>query len=280
MRFDFRSPGGALTPEQRRDVVARVNAMIRSDHHQETKVMTPAEAAASGAISMAGEKYGERVRVVHFGPSVEFCGGTHALTTGELGLFLVLSESSIGSGVRRIEAVVSKAAESYVLDQQDLIGGLAESLSAKPAELGERVERLQHDVRDMQKALADIKARLASADAAAFVERAEEIGGKRVVAAAVREANAEALKHLSAAIRGKLGEGVVALAGIDGNAVALLVSASPALAARGVHAGNLLKAMAPFVGGRGGGQAGHAQGGGNDPSGVEAALAALREALA
>jgi alanyl-tRNA synthetase len=280
MRFDFRSPAGALTPSQRRDVVARVNAMIRADHHQKTDVMTPADAAASGAISMAGEKYGDRVRVVHFGPSVEFCGGTHARTTGELGLFLVLSESSIGSGIRRIEAVVSKAAESYVLDQQDLIGGLAESLSAKPAELGERVERLQHDVRDMQKALADIKARLASADAATYVERAEEIGGKRVVAAAVREANAEVLKHLSAAIRGKLGEGVVALAGVDGKAVSLLVSASPAVTAQGVHAGNLLKTMAPFVGGRGGGQAAQAQGGGNDPAGVDAALNALRAALA
>jgi len=280
MRFDFRSPGGALTPEQRRDVVARVNAMIRADHHQKTDVMTPAEATASGAISMAGEKYGERVRVVHFGPSVEFCGGTHAHTTGELGLFLVLSESSIGSGIRRIEAVVSKAAESYVLDQQDLIGGLAESLSAKPAELGERVERLQHDVRDMQKALADIKARLASADAATYVEGAEEIGGKRVVAAAVREANAEALKHLSAAIRQKLGEGVVGLAGVDGSSVSLLVAASGGMTARGVHAGNLVKAMAPFVGGRGGGQAAQAQGGGNDPAGVEAALDAFRKALA
>jgi alanyl-tRNA synthetase len=280
MRFDFRSPGGALTPDQRRDVVARVNAMIRADHHQDTQVMTPAEATASGAISMAGEKYGERVRVVHFGPSVEFCGGTHAHTTGELGLFLVLSESSIGSGIRRIEAVVSKAAESYVLDQQDLIGGLAEALSAKPAELGERVERLQHDVRDMQKALADIKARLASADATTYVEGAEEIGGKRVVAAVVREANAEALKHLSAAIRQKLGEGVVGLAGVDGSSVSLLVAVSGEMTARGVHAGNLVKAMAPFVGGRGGGQAAQAQGGGNNPAGVDAAVDALRKALA
>ena len=279
MRFDFRSPGGALTTEQRRDVVARVNAMIRADHHRETKVMTPAQAAASGAISMAGEKYGERVRVVHSGPSVEFCGGTHALTTGELGLFLVLSESSIGSGIRRIEAVVSKAAESYALDQQELIGELAESLSAKPAELGERIERLQRDVRDAQKSLAELKARLAAADAAVYVAAAEEIGGKRVVAATVREADAQALKHLSAAIRQKLGSGVIALAGVDGGSVALLVSASADLTAQGVHAGNLLKTMAPHVGGRGGGQAAQAQGGGNDPAGAGAALAAIRAAL-
>ena len=280
MRFDFRSPGGALSPSQKRDVVARVNAMIRDDHHKVTRIMTPAEAAASGAISMAGEKYGERVRVVHFGPAVEFCGGTHAETTGELGMFMILSESSIGSGIRRIEAVVSKAAESYALDQQELVASLSERLSTKPAELADRIERLQSEVRDMQKALAEIKARLAGADAAAYVERAETIGGKRVVAVAVREANAQALKHLADAIRARLGGGVVALAGVDGETVSLLVTASDDAVKAGVHAGNLLKLAAPLVDGRGGGQAAHAQGGGKNPAGAQAALDAIRKALA
>jgi alanyl-tRNA synthetase len=256
MRFDFRSPGGALTPSQKREVVARVNAMIRDDHHKETKVMTPAEAAASGAISMAGEKYGDKVRVVHFGPAVEFCGGTHAETTGELGLFLMLSESSIGT-----------------------VGALAETLSAKPAELAERVERLQTDVRDLQKALAEIKSRLAGADAATYAERAEDAGGKRLVAAIVPEANAEALKHLGAAIRQKLPSGVIALAGTDGGSVALSVSVSDDLVKAGVHAGNLLKLAAALVDGRGGGQPAYAQGGGKDPSGAPAALDAVRGAL-
>jgi alanyl-tRNA synthetase len=280
MRFDFRSPGGALTPLQRRDVVARVNAMIRDDHHQVTEVMSLSEASATGAISMAGEKYGERVRVVHFGPSVEFCGGTHAVTTGELGLFIILSESSIGSGIRRIEAAVSKAAESYVLEQQELIGTLSETLSAAPAELGERARRLQLEVRDMQKEVAEMKARLASADAASYVDSAETIGGRRVVAAVVHEANAQALKHLSVAIRQRLPSGVVALAGVDGGTVSLFVSASDDLVRTGVHAGNLLKGAAPLVGGRGGGQAAQAQGGGKNPSGASAALDSIRSALA
>jgi alanyl-tRNA synthetase len=280
MRFDFRSPGGALSPLQKRDVTSRVNAMIRDDHHKVTEIMTPAEAAASGAISMAGEKYGDRVRVVHFGPAVEFCGGTHAETTGELGMFMILSESSIGSGIRRIEAVVSKAAEVFALDQQELVAALSERLSTKPAELAERVERLQSEVRDMQKALVEIKARLAGADAAAYVERAETIGGKRVVAAAIREANAEALKHLGDAIRARLGGGVVALAGVDGDLVSLLVTASEDAVKSGVHAGNLLKLAAPLVDGRGGGQAAHAQGGGKNPAGAQAALDAIRKALA
>jgi alanyl-tRNA synthetase len=280
MRFDFRSPSGALSPSQKRDVTAHVNALIRDDHHLVTKVMTPAEAAASGAISMAGEKYGDRVRVVHAGPAVEFCGGTHAITTGELGMFIILSESSIGSGIRRIEAIVSKAAEIYALDQQDLIAQLSESLSSKPAELGERVAHLQLEMRALQKSLSEIKARLAAADAASYAERAEEIGGKRVVAAVVREANGEALKALGAAIRDRLRSGVIVLAGVDDATVSILVSASDDLVKAGVHAGNLVKLAAPLVGGKGGGQPAQAQGGGKDPAGAEAAIAAIRSALA
>ena len=280
MRFDFRSPGGALTSDQKRDVVARVNAMIRADHHLVTKIMTPAEAAASGAISMAGEKYGDRVRVVHAGPSVEFCGGTHAHTTGELGMFLIVSEASIGTGIRRIESVVSQSAEAYTLEQQELIASLAETLSAKPIELAPRVERLQSELRDMQKSLGELKSRLAASDAASYVERAEEIGGRRVVLAVVHEAGAEALKHLGAAILQKMRNGVVALAGLDNGSVSLLVSATSDAVAGGVHAGNLVKLAAPLVGGKGGGQAAQAQGGGKNPAGAEAALTAIRGALA
>ncbi len=280
MRFDFRSPAGALSHEQKRDVVARVNALIRADHHGVTRVMTPAEAAASGAVSMAGENYGDAVRVLQFGPSIEFCGGTHAHTTGELGMFVMLSEGSIGSGVRRIEAVVSKAAEAYVLQQQELVGSLAETLSSKPAELPERVDRLQNDVRDMQKALEEVKARLASSEAATYVERAEDIGGTRFVGAVVREANAEALKRLSSAIRQRLPSGAIALAGVDGASVSLLIALSDDRVAAGLHAGNLLKAAAVHVDGRGGGQAAQAQGGGKKAAGASAALDAVRAALA
>jgi alanyl-tRNA synthetase len=254
--------------------------MIRDDHHLVTTVMTPSEAAASGAISMAGEKYGDQVRVVKAGPSVEFCGGTHAVTTGELGMFVILSESSIGSGIRRIESVVSKSAEAFVLDQQELVGSLAERLSASPPELLERIDRLQGDVRDMQKALAEIKAKLAAADADTFVERAETIGDKRVVTAVVHEATGETIKHLGAAIRGKLRSGVIALAGVDDGNVSLLVTASDDLVKLGVNAGNLIKLAAPLVGGKGGGAPAQAQGGGKNPAGADAALAAIRSALA
>jgi alanyl-tRNA synthetase len=280
MRFDFRSPGGALTPDQRRRVVQRVNELIRDDYHLETRELPIAEAQRSGAISMAGEKYGELVRVVQAGPSVEFCGGTHAHSTGELGLFVLISESSIGAGVRRIEAAVSRAAEAIVERSNETLAHLAESLAAKPDDLIERVARLQAEVKDAQRALGEAKARLASADADAYLDRAETVGERRVVAAIVPEADATSLRSLANAIRAKLPHGVIALVGTGNDGVALFASASDDAVRSGVHAGNLIRAAAPLVGGKGGGAPAQAQGGGRDVAGAEAALAAMRGALA
>ena len=279
MRFDFRWPHGALAAEQKRDIARRVNEMIRDDTPLETRVLPIEEARASGAIMMFGEKYGERVRVVQAGPSVEFCGGTHSHSTGELGLFLILSEFSIGSGIRRIESCVSRTAEEYVQRQQELVSDLATSLATSPEELGERIEKLQTDVKELQNALGDLRARLAAADAQTYVEKAERKGDRSFVGAVVPEANSEALRHLSSAIRQRMRNGVIALAGIDNGTVNLLVSASDDMVKAGVHAGNLVKLAAPFVGGRGGGQPGQAQGGGKNPAGAADALNAIREAV-
>jgi len=279
MRFDFRSPGGALTPQQKREISRRVNEMIRDDTPLETRVLPLEEARASGAVMMFGEKYGERVRVVRAGPSVEFCGGTHSHSTGELGMFVILSEFSIGSGIRRIESCVSRAAEEYAQRQQELVGELAASLATTPDELGERIIKLQRDVKDLQNVVGDLKARLAAADAQTYVESAERAGDKTFVGAVVQEANAEALRHLSSAIRQRLRSGVIALAGVDDGTVSLLVSASDDMVKAGVHAGNLVKLAAPLVDGRGGGQPAQAQGGGKKPQGAPEAVAAMRKAV-
>ncbi len=279
MRFDFRWPGGALTPEQRRAVTHRVNEMIRDDAHLVTRVLPLEEAKKTGAIWMAGENYGERIRVVQAGPSLEFCGGTHSHSTGELGMFVILSEFSIGSGIRRIESCVSEAAEEYVGKQSELIGTLSSALASSPDELRERVERMQREMKELQTALGQLRARLAASEAESYVERAERNGDRTFVGAVVREANAESLRHLSSAIRNRLKSGVVALAGVDNGAVSLLVSASDDLVSAGVHAGNLVKLAAPLVAGKGGGQAAQAQGGGSDASGAEAAVRAIRDAV-
>ncbi|HXP92586.1 MAG TPA: alanine--tRNA ligase [Candidatus Binatia bacterium] len=280
MRFDFRSPAGALTPEQKHAVTRRVNELIRDDYKLVTDELPYDQAVASGAIVMAGEKYDEVVRVVRAGPSVEFCGGTHAHSTGELGMFVMLAESSIGSGLRRIEAVVSRAAEALVEKQQELVGTLSESLSARPEELFERIERLQIELREMRSEVAVLRARMAAGDAQSYVQNAEEIGGKPLVAAVVREADAEALKNLGTAIRSRFKRGVVALVGVDGQSVSVLVTASDDLVKAGVHAGNLVKAAVAKIDGKGGGAPGQAQGGGKNPAGAEAAIEAIRAALA
>jgi alanyl-tRNA synthetase len=279
MRFDFRSPGGALSPEQKRRVVQRVNELIREDHHLETRELPIAEAAATGAIVMAGEKYGDVVRVVTAGPSVEFCGGTHAHSTGELGMFVLIAESSIGAGVRRIEAAVSRAAEAIVERTSDTVAQLAEALATKPDDVVERVARLQSDVRDLQKAFADLKARLAATDAQEYVDRAETVGAQRVVASIVPEADAASLRALANAIRAKLPHGVIALVGTDGENASIFASASDDAVKAGVHAGNLVKLAAPLVGGKGGGAPAQAQGGGRAVAGAQAALGAMLEAL-
>jgi alanyl-tRNA synthetase len=279
MRFDFRWPKGALTPEQRRAVAHRVNEMIRADAHLVTRVLPLEEARKTGAIWMAGEKYGDMIRVVEAGPSIEFCGGTHSRSTGELGLFVILSESSIGSGIRRIESCVSAAAEEHVNKQSDLVGTLSASMSAAPDELLERLERMQRDLKEMQTAVGQLRARFAAADADVYVAKAERNGDRAFVGAVLHEANGEALRHLNTAIRNRFRSGVVALAGIDNGSVSLLVSASEDLIGDGIHAGKLMKLAAPLVAGKGGGQAALAQGGGSDGDGAEAALQAIRDAV-
>lgn len=279
MRFDFRWPGGVLTREQKHAVTHRVNEMIRADSHLVTRVLPLEEARRTGAIWMEGEKYGDLIRVVTAGPSVEFCGGTHSHTTGELGMFLILSEFSIGSGIRRIESCVSQAAEDYVARQSDLIASLSSSLATSPDELADRVGKLQRDVRDLQTALGQLKARLAAADAQAYVEKAERHGDRTFLGAIVHEAGSDALRQLTNAIRGRLPSAVIALVGIDGEAVSLLVSASDDLVKAGVHAGNLVKQAAPIIGGKGGGQSAQAQGGGKNAAGAEAALQSIRASV-
>jgi alanyl-tRNA synthetase len=279
MRFDFRSPRGALSAEQKRRVVQRVNELIREDHRLETRELPIGEAVATGAITMAGEKYGEVVRVVSAGPSVEFCGGTHAHSTGELGMFVLISESSIGTGVRRIEGAVSRAAEAIVERTSDTVAALAETLATKPEDVVERVARLQADVRDLQKAFGELKARLAAADAQTYVERVETIGAHKVVAAVVPEADAASLRALANAIRAKFPHGVIALVGTDGENASIFAGASDDEVKAGVHAGNLVKAAAPHVGGKGGGAPAQAQGGGRTISGAGAALAAMLDGL-
>ncbi len=279
MRFDFRWPGGALSREQQDAVARRVNELIRADHHLVTRELPIEEAKNTGAITMAGEKYGELVRVVQAGPSVEFCGGTHAHSTGELGMFVIVSESSIGSGIRRIESVVSKAAETYVEKQQHLVATLAERLSSKPDELVERVGKMQSEIRDLQKAVAELKARFAVSEAQDA--DAEQLpNGRRIIFKELRDYSNEDLRTVVNALRQKNADAVIAMVSTSGERVNMMISVPEKLASQGVRAGDLMKLAAPHIGGKGGGGPTQAQGGGNNPAGTAAAFVELKTMLA
>ena len=197
MRFDFRWPRGALTPEQKREIAHRVNEMIRDDSHLVTRVLPLEEAKQTGAIWMAGEKYGELIRVVQAGPSVEFCGGTHSHSTGELGMFVILSEFSIGSGIRRIESCVSDAAEEYRrqaerADRQTFL----RRWRLRPTSCATASTSCSARSKICRRRWGSSRPSLPPSKRQSYVERAERSGDRTFVGAVVPEAGGEALRHL------------------------------------------------------------------------------------
>lgn len=283
LRFDFTSPTGAVPPAALVEIEEEVNSVLQEDREIQTYETSIDEARTLGAMMLFGEKYGDRVRVVDMGDySRELCGGTHVGRTGELGLVRVLSEASIGSGVRRVEALVGLDAFKHATTEHLLVNQLADQLKARPEELPERingiVERLRTAERDLEKHRAD--AVLASAGALA--ERAEDLDGTALVAVTAPEGvTGNDLRTLAADVRGKLGDrpGVVVLFGVDGEKVSFVVATTKAARDNGVAAGKLIGEFAPAVGGRGGGKPDLAQGGGTDPAGIDAAVQRLRTAL-
>jgi alanyl-tRNA synthetase len=276
-RFDFDSPRGALTKEQERQVEARINELIRADYHISVAVMPFAEAVARGAIYMKGENYGDIVRVVTFGPSVELCGGTHVESTGEIGHFVLTSEGAIAAGVRRVEGMVSEAADRYVMQVRDAVEQAGSALGSSVDKLGDSAAHLSQKYRDLEKLLAGLQAQIAGERAAQYLTDVKEVDG--VPYLAVRAENAAGVRTLSDAIRSRWPKGLLAIAGGDDNKVSVLVTASEDIVAHGISAHDILAKMMSFVSGRGGGTAQVAQGGGKNAAGIDAALAAVPDAI-
>jgi alanyl-tRNA synthetase len=283
LRFDFTSPSGAVTPTQLAEVEGEINTVLQQNREVEAYETSMDEAKRLGAMMLFGEKYGDRVRVVDMGDySRELCGGTHVGRTGEIGLIKVLSEGSIGSGVRRVEALVGLDAFDHMAKEHLLVSQLAEQLKAKPEDLPERVNGLVERLRDAERDLEKHRAEAVLASAGRLAEQAEDLGGVSVVAVeAPAGLGGNDLRNLASDVRGRLGSkpGVVALFSTDGGKVAFVVATTAAARDAGLAAGRLIPAFAPAVGGRGGGKPDLAQGGGTDPSGVPAAIRKLREAV-
>ena len=279
LRFDF-AHFSAMTAEQTRQVEDWVNAEIRRNEGSVTEVLPMAEARARGAVAMFGEKYGDTVRVVRIGSeSLEFCGGTHVHRAGDIGLFKIVSEASVAQGVRRLEAVTGAGALAYLRRVEGELSEAGARLKVAPLEVATRVEKLQDELRQLDREVSALKATLAAGGARDLLSEVQDVGGIRLLAVSTEVDDAKALRDTGDALRDRLGSGVLLLAGVGPDKLSLLAMVSRDLTDR-VHAGKLLQAVAEAIGGRGGGRPDMAQGGGKDPAQAAAALARARQYVA
>jgi alanyl-tRNA synthetase len=282
-RFDFQA-SSAVPPSVLADVEAEVNAMLAEDLAVHAEVMTQEQARAIGAMALFGEKYGDEVRVVSVGDwARELCGGTHAQRSGQLGLVKLLGESSIGAGVRRVEALVGSDAYDFLAREHALVGQLTEALKVRREELPERVASIVGRLRDAEKEIEAFRTQQVLSDAAGLVDGAKDVFGVRVVTRNAGDGvGADDLRTLALDVRGRLGDAtptVVALAGVNGERPALVVATNEEARRWGVKAKDLVRIGAGVMGGGGGGKDDIAQGGGTDPAKVDEALAQLEHAV-
>jgi alanyl-tRNA synthetase len=282
-RFDFQA-ASAVPPSVLGDVESEVNAMLAEDLAVRAEIMTQAQARDIGATALFGEKYGDQVRVVSVGEwTSELCGGTHAQRSGQLGVVKLLGESSIGAGVRRVEALVGSDAYDFLAREHALVGQLTEALKVRPEELPGRVASILARLREAEKEIDAMRTRQVLSDAAALVDQAQDVFGVRVVSKNAGEGvGADDLRTLVLDVRGRLGDttpAVVAVAGVAKERPAVVVATNAEARRWGVKAGELVRIAASTLGGGGGGKDDLAQGGGTDASKVDEALANLQHAV-
>ncbi len=282
-RFDF-SATGAVPSSVMTDVEARVNDLVLADLAVHAELMSQEEAVKSGAMALFGEKYGDEVRVISVGDwARELCGGTHALRSGQLGVVKLLGESSIGSGVRRVEALVGGDAYRFLAREHVLVAQLSEALKVQPEQLPERVHSIVEKLRAAEKEIEQIRLQQLLGAGAELAARAQQVGPVKVVAHHAEGVGGGDVRQLALDVRGKLpaGEaGAVVVIGTqpgDGGVtkVAVVAAVNDAARERGVSANALVGAVGPLVGGRGGGKDDVAQGGGSDASRIDEALAVV-----
>jgi len=290
LRFDFSQPR-PLTAEDVRAIEDEVNARIRANSEVSTRLMTPEKAVEAGALALFGEKYGEEVRVVAMGDergegaehahfSVELCGGTHVRRTGDIGIFKIVSESAVASGVRRIEALTGAAAESHVAEEEALLREASAELKVTPEELPARVVSLLEERKRLERELSDLRRRLASGGGAAAPQQAKDLGGVKFLGRVLDDVPAKELKSLADDMKKSVGSGIVAVvARADGKA-SVVVGVTDDLTQR-FNAVDFVRVGAEALGGKGGGgRPDMAQAGGPDAARADAAVAAIERAVA
>lgn len=272
LRFDFTSMD-PISPEQLRAISRIVNLEITNDTPVTTVEMDQKEAIASGAMALFGEKYGDRVRVVQVGEfSRELCGGTHVRRTGEIGPFVITSEGSVASGIRRIEALTGVPAIERIYGQQRLIEDLGRGFRVSWSEVPAAVSTLQERTRSLEREIEQLRGQLAGAKSGDLLGAAQEINGVKVLAAQVDVDDKGEIRQMGDRLRDSLQSAIIVLgAAVDG-APSLLAMVTPDLVTRGVRAGDLIREIAPHIDGRGGGRPELAEAGGKRAAGLQAAL--------
>ena len=279
LRFDF-SHFAAMTPEEIAQVEKIVNAKIAEAIPVVTEVMSLEEAKKTGAMALFGEKYGDKVRVVKMGDfSIELCGGTHVANTGSIGAFKIISESGVAAGVRRIEALTSKAVFEYYDKLEETINEAAKIAKTNPAGLVEKLEHLVAEMKELQSENESLKSKAAKDALGDVMNQVVEVNGVKLLVASVSGVDMNGLRDLGDQLKEKLGEGVVVLASDLEGKVNLVAMATDDAMKKGAHAGNLIKAIAGKVGGGGGGRPNMAQAGGKNPAGIPDAIAEAKVAL-
>jgi alanyl-tRNA synthetase len=281
-RFDFSSPG-AIAPSVIADVEQRVNEVLIENLEVRADIMGIKEARASGAVAMFGEKYGEQVRVVSVGDfSKELCGGTHAHRSGQLGIVKLLSAASIGSGTRRVEALVGTDAYRFLAMEHTLVAELTDALRVRPEELVDRVHAIVGQLKDVEKELQGLRAEQVLLVAAELAENAADINGVAVVTRHLPEAdNADHLRALALDVRGRIHgrPAVVAVSGVSAGRPVVVIAVNDSARERGIKAGQLARTAAAILGGGGGGKDDVAQGGGTNPLAIAEALQVIESTV-
>ena len=272
-RFDF-AHTQPLSDSEIRRVESIVNAEILANAECRARVMSIEDAQKTGAMMLFGEKYGDEVRVLDIGSSRELCGGTHVKRTGDIGLFKILAESGVAAGVRRVEAVTGEGALALVQQQEMQLRQVADAVKAQPQEAASRVAQILDNVKNLEKELAQLKSKLASAQGDDLIDQAEEINGVKVLAALLDGADVQALRETLDKLKDKLKSAAIVLAAIDGDKINLVAGVTSDLVAK-IKAGELVNMVAQQVGGKGGGRPDMAMAGGTQPEHLAAALASV-----
>lgn len=272
LRFDF-SHFSQVTDEQLQQVEAIVNEQVLAGKDVQIEELPIEEAKQRGATALFGEKYGNIVRVVTVPEfSMEFCGGSHVSNTAQIGMFKIISEASSGAGVRRIEAVTGHGAVAYVNETEAMLKGVAGELKCRVQDVPARLEALHAELKAAQKKADELAAEIAKAQVSDVSDKVRDLKGVPALVQKVSVDSIDALRNLGDQMRDKIGGVVVLAAVLDGGKISILTMATKDAVAKGVHAGNVVKAVAKICGGGGGGRPDMAQAGGKDAAKLDAAL--------